>query len=487
MHRPLLLSAIANRPMLALVLVAVCCGAVVAQTPARTPLPKIRIAPDGRTFVTAEGKPFVPIGINYYRPGTGWSPQLWKKFDLEATRQDFARMKAQGVNCVRVFITYGSFFWDGSNLLPEGLAKFDQLLNLAEEFGIYLHPTGPDHWEGWPDWAKADRIADERALRAVEIFWHKFAARYRGRSAIFAYDLLNEPFASFDTEVAEGKWNAWLQSQYGSAEKTAQAWGVEPQKIRWGRQPMPPLKDAPGDRQLLDFQHFREGLADDWTRRQAAAIKAADPQALVTVGILQYAVPTQLCSVRYYAAFRPERQAKFLDFLDVHFYPAAMSEYTPDAVQRNLAYLESVVREMALPGKPVVVAEFGWYGGGKITVKDQNFGVVTEAQQAQWCRGLVRTSQGLATGWLNWGLYDHPEAGDCAQRTGLFTADGKPKVWADEFRKLADSFAGKAVPPAKLGPRPTLDWERAITDSAVGRQFGEDYYKAFAAEHGPAK
>jgi hypothetical protein len=68
-------------------------------------LPKIRIAKDGRTFADEQGKPFVPFGVNYYRPGTGWAPQIWKTFDAEATRRDFRRMKELGVNCVRVFLT----------------------------------------------------------------------------------------------------------------------------------------------------------------------------------------------------------------------------------------------------------------------------------------------------------------------------------------------------------------------------------------------
>ena len=59
---------------------------------------------------------------------------------------------------------------------------------------------------------------------------------------------------------------------------------MRPESLAWGSLPPPPAKDAPGDRQLLDYQHFREDLADHWTQRQAAAIKAADPQALVTVG-----------------------------------------------------------------------------------------------------------------------------------------------------------------------------------------------------------
>jgi beta-galactosidase GanA len=175
-----------------LLLLGACLGAH-AHSAGKAPLPKIQISADGRGFVTAKGKPFVPFGLTYYRPGTGWAPQLWKKFDAAATRRDFIRMKELGVNCVRVFISYDSFYLEPGKLEPEGLAKFDELLKLAEEQGIYVHPTGPDHWEGSPEWARGDRMADENALAATEAFWRLFAAKYRGRSVLFAYDLRNEP------------------------------------------------------------------------------------------------------------------------------------------------------------------------------------------------------------------------------------------------------------------------------------------------------
>jgi len=31
-------------------------------------LPKIRVAEEGRAFITENGKPFAPVGVNYYRP-----------------------------------------------------------------------------------------------------------------------------------------------------------------------------------------------------------------------------------------------------------------------------------------------------------------------------------------------------------------------------------------------------------------------------------
>ncbi len=102
-----------------------------------------------------------------------------------------------------------------------------------------------------------------------------------------------------------------------------------------------------------------------------------------------------------------------------------------------------------------------------------------------WCRRAVETTEGLATGWLNWGFYDTPDARDVSQLTGLLTVDGKPKAWAREFQALAQRFAGTSVAPARLGPRPPLDWDRSITSPTAGRQFLEEYGEAFRGQRRP--
>jgi len=186
----------------------------VGSASAGQPLPKIRVAPDGRSFQSTAGVPFMPLGLTYYRPGTGWAPQVWKQFDPEASAADFARLKELGVNCVRVFLSYGSFAPDPDALSAEALAKFDRFLALAEAAGIYVHPTGLDHWEGTPAWAQGDRIADERVLAGLESFWRQFAARYRGRNVIFAYDLRNEPEVGWDSPALRQKWQRWLASRF---------------------------------------------------------------------------------------------------------------------------------------------------------------------------------------------------------------------------------------------------------------------------------
>jgi hypothetical protein len=48
---------------------------------------------------------------------------------------------------------YVGFYNEPGRLNPEGLAKFDPFLVIAEAAGIDVHPTGPELWEGPADWA----------------------------------------------------------------------------------------------------------------------------------------------------------------------------------------------------------------------------------------------------------------------------------------------------------------------------------------------
>ena len=446
-------------------------------------LPKITIAPDGRSFRQGTNQPFVVCGVNYFPSGTGWAPQLWKKFDAEAVRRDFALMKRLHINCVRVFLTYGSFFQQPDRLAEEGLAKFDKFLELAEAAGIYVHPAGPDHWEGRPDWTEGDMFAEERLLGARARFWELFAARYRRRNVILAYDLMNEPSVGWSGATMTARWNGWLEKNYAEESRLAAAWQIPAEKLKFGRIAVPPEKNRRGNLALLDFQHFREELADEWTRRQVAAIRQADPAALVTVGLIQWSVPTKLPGVRHYAAFNPQRQARFLDFLEVHFYPLASGLFhheSQEAAQLNLAYLESVVGEVAAAGKPVVLAEFGSIGGGTLTVRGKESG--TEEQQADFCGKMIQTTAGLACGWLNWPLYDTPEANDCSQLTGLARPDGRWKKWGETFSALSRQLQRESPPARSRGARPSLPWADCITDTGAGKTYLEAYCKAFAAD-----
>jgi hypothetical protein len=393
-----------------------------------------------------------------------------------------------GGNCVRVFLSFGSFYQEEGVVSEEGLKKLDQFLALAEEAGVYVHPTGPDMWEGHPSWVGRDRFADERMLAALETFWKVVAARYKGRNVIFAYDLLNEPMVPWNTPALQTRWQRWVVERYGSVQKAAEAWKMPADAFAAGAVPIPAAKDQAGNAMLLDYQHCREDVADEWTRRQAAAIKSADPNALVTVGFIQWAVPVVMPRVDMYAGFRPERQAKYLDFLEVHFYPLERGAYeygNAEQELRNLAYLDAVVREVARPGKPVVLAEFGWHGGGSFPMGNRLSKPGSEEDQARWCGQVVQTTAPVVAGWLNWGFYDHPQAKDVSVWTGLLRVDGTEKAWGRRFRELARERATERRSDGATeggGRRPALPWDECITSSKTADQSREEYIKAFAAE-----
>jgi len=419
----------------------------------------IAIGPDGGGFVEAgASQPFVPFGTNYYDPNTGWPPKVWQQFDPNRVAEHFTLMKELGVNCARVFLAAETFQPDVNSVDEPSLRKLDALIRTAREAGIRLILTGPDHWEGSPEYWKPDRFAGESALRALENFWRTVAARYAGEPAIFAWDLLNEPQMPWFLETWRPKWNAWLEVKYANRERLHAAWVDElKQEEAWGDVGAPKdVADANNPR-LLDWQRFREHLADEWVRRQAETIRQADPTHLITVGYIQWSYPIiRPGNPSLYAAFNPKRQAKWLDFISVHFYPLlGMPFGSRQNWENNLAYLQSILA-YCHTGKPVVLSEYGWYGGGSPLGRP----FLSEDEQARWLVAEVEASRRLSDGWLSWPLADTPESTDMSRYGGLVKPDMIYKVWAWRFRTYAANLALLPQPTPEL---PVFDFTPSLT------------------------
>lgn len=422
----------------------------------------IVVAPDGRGFVECDsGRPFIPFGTNYYDPDTGWAPKIWRRFDAAKVKRHFGVMKELGVNCARVFLTAATFQPDAETIDKQALEKLDTLVGIARYSGIRLMLTGPDHWEGVPEYWKEDRFAGEQALKALEHFWAVVAGRYRGEPAIFAWDLLNEPHLPWFDEQWRDGWNKWLEDTYGNWDGLKSAWGAEiTESDQWGKAAVP--KDSPmtGSTRLRDYQLFREHLADQWVRRQVEAIRKADGTHLVTVGYIQWSYPlVRPGNPSRYAAFNPRRQARWLDFVTIHFYPTLGSPFQSEANWRkNLDYLQAALA-YCHTGKPVVLAEFGWYGGGA----PQQHPFVSEAQQADWITAEIEASRPLADGWLSWPFADTPESRDISLYAGLVKPDMSLKAWGRKFQAYASNLPQLKKPPPRL---PALDFPNILTAGA---------------------
>ena len=405
--------------------------------------PFVEVAPGQLTSLREVGtdKPFVAVGVNYFGPHTGWAPKIWQRFDPQAVGGHLKLIRQQGFNTIRVFLTLESFHREAGQVHEEGVAKFRQLLGLCRELGIRVVPSGPDHWEGVPQWIKGrDMFADEEIVRATESWWASFAALVKDDPTILAWDLLNEPAIRWDTPAMKTRWNQWLRTKYGSVEAIAAAHGQSREQVgKLGEIAVPEDRPAAGDPRLYDYQLFRESIADQWTRRLVAAIRGSDPSHLITVGQIQWAGTAYLPSVRHYAAFNLKDNARHVDFTTIHFYPIAPPKPcdAPNGIDRNGVYLEVLLSECSV-GKPVMIGEFAWYGGGEIRAGDR---VIMPRQtledQVAWNQRLLDVSRGRVCGWLHWAFADTPLSQDLTRRSGLWTEDLQLKPWGRVFGAFA--------------------------------------------------
>jgi len=430
---------------------------VIAAEPLKMEL--IVVSADGQGFAERDsGRPYIPFGTNYYDPHTGWAPKIWRQFDADKVRQQFLLMSKLGVNCARVFLTAGNFQPDSDTINEHSLKKLDILVKIGRETGIRLILTGPDHWEGSPSYWRPDRFAGEEALRALEYFWKVVGQRYKGEPAIFAWDLLNEPHMPWFIKEWQSRWNAWLQENYGNEAVLKADWGNKlTESDKWGEISAPENKSDAINLRLQDWQRFREHLADEWVRRQVEAIRRIDPTHLITVGYIQWSYPlVRPGQPSRYAAFNPNRQKQWLDFMTIHFYPNMGAPFgSQDNWNKNLSYLQAVLA-YCHTGKPVVLGEFGWYGGGA----PQNHPHLSESQQAEWISAEIEVSRNLADGWLSWPFADSPSSTDISLFAGLVKSDLTVKAWGQRFKELSANLSKLKRPTPKL---PAFDFPKVLT------------------------
>jgi hypothetical protein len=419
----------------------------------------IAVAPDGQGFVeVTSGEPFVPFGTNYYDPNTGWHPKVWQQFDPNSVSRHFALMNAIGVNCARVFLTTASFQPGPDVVDAEALEKLDTLVDIARESGIRLLITGPVDWEGQADYWSPDRFAGEVPLAALEKLWATLGERYRGEPAILGWDLGNEPEMPWFVDQWAAGWNTWLQAKYGDRAALKAAWGAELEDNEaLGTVASPRDRAQKDNPRLLDWQFFREHLADEWVRRQVEVLREVDPLHMITVGYIQWSYPViRPGNPSIYSAFDPHRQAQWLDFISVHFYPFMGNPYTsPRIWDDNLAYLQTILAYCDV-GKPVVLEEYGWYGDGAPPGKPY----LTGEEQARWISAEIEASRRLAHGWLSWPFADAPEADTMACFGGMVTEKLEVRQWAYRFRLYASNLS---LLPQPAPPLPALDFQGSLT------------------------
>lgn len=411
-------------------------------------LERIEVAPDNWTFRGSEtGEPFVPFGTNYTPAWGGWAPDyLGAHWDEGRIRADLDVMQQLGVNLVKVVAPYRRILPDPQtpdavNPDPEILRRMDRVLELASERDIRLIVTAEAGWLGLTQWFReGGYYFGGPSIEVLERFWRELADRYRGDGRVFAY--------AFCVETALGGWRSgparalfqeWARERYGSVEEANAAWGTafgDFEQIEvpgqdgnnaqnWRELPegTEGNENKTNDPYLYDYLLFREWTAFRYMYRQSRAVKAADPEALTTMGFVQWnPILRQIWGPVWEGPSRgPEyntrEMAKAFDLLGIHFYPI----YPGGDDEVQMKYLKLWAR-WADAGKPVILEEFN---------------KAPAEANAPWCERVIRETRDYVGGWLVWTFQDVPNSDGITKVCGLLNAEGEATAWGNRFRELA--------------------------------------------------
>ena len=135
--------------------------------------------------------------------GSAFASEFWKTFrNNYITRRDIEMIAEMGFNSIRIPINWRVIMEDepGIHFIEEGFHVIDRCLDWCEEFNLYaildLHgapggQTGSNIDDCFDDIPRLFIDAESRD-KAIAL-WEEMARRYRDRSIVAAYDLLNEP------------------------------------------------------------------------------------------------------------------------------------------------------------------------------------------------------------------------------------------------------------------------------------------------------
>lgn len=320
----------------------------------------------GTRFVDQAGKPVFLLGVNYEGP-TDRAWQVWEesKFDSALINDNFAQTARAGLNTVRVFVQKPL----RDNINANNWSKLDKVIELASNHKLKLLITFNDYDE--------PNLAREAELN------RKIVAHYKGNSTVLGYDLKNEPqfgdvvtadypagvvaplqdegfIKSYGERMSNAEVIQWRQTAQGKAvipsrfdERRAYfyanayklwleflnesgAWVV----ARSGKNTLDYI-DSPDSDKWRVYLAALSGTLEKYIEVRQGAIRAADPNAITTIGWSNSILSKMKSNDR-------------LSFVSLHrFVPAGVS-----GLNGTLNLLENL--RGTFPARPIVLEEFGY-------------------------------------------------------------------------------------------------------------------------------
>lgn len=410
----------------------------------------IVVGAQGQGFVeSGTEKRFVPFGANYFDPKSGWAPKIWSLYDHDLVARQLGQMAEAGLNCIRVFLDFKTLAPAERQYSEEGFRKVDDMVATAGRLGIRIIFSGPNTWEGRADYRAGDDYTEPHQMELLCDLWRQLGKRYGQNPTVMTWDLRNEPMVGFFSKESTSQ-------PYAPRLAAWQKYAKD--RLHHEVADLVPIDGAGVDRELYrEYVNFLEGLADKWVMHQTQALRESGARQMISVGLIQWAVPIFLAPKLGYACFNPRRVEKYLDYMSIHFYPMLLKP--KEGIEQELAlqkaYLEIVCRGAYIPGKPLMMEEFGWKGGKAVPRDDRAW---PQEHQSLWGDVLMDVTSRCCSGWLNWGYADaaDPNA-DISAASGLWTEDEQIKHWGKRFAEYARKFTANPPKYQPAGKRWHLD------------------------------
>jgi len=330
----------------------------------------------------------------------GW----WSEFDRADVAADFARIAGNGLESVRVFLTWEDFQPAPNQVDRLMLERLVTVADLAGELGLALVPTlFTGHMSGvnWiPAWALGGSDGD-----------YRFRVVAGGR-------VVEAGLRNWYTDPAVADAQALLATEAAAAlagHTALWAWDLGNENSNCV---IPPSRAS----------------ACSWLARLTSAIRAADPTALVTIGL-------HMEDLEEDRHLGPHEASDACDFLSMHGYPIYAHWADGPTDDQLLPFLARVTRWLA-EGRELLFSEFGlptYRGdptGEKARRRRPTLLIEEEAAAAYTARALESLRRAGCLGAMLWCYSDYDPAlwasppldlAPHERSFGLWRADGSPK------------------------------------------------------------
>lgn len=347
------------------------------QTPG--PLPRIaaeRNVPNPRFYVVGTGEEFIPIGANYIRLSKNQYNNQWMHitintgfYDPCAIDEAFADVAAAGFNLLRVFLDRGDSWHQNQGqyslaglastntrtLYQPCVANFIDLLRRARKHGIYIMPV----CNMWPN----NKYYNNLTTQGLPTYIEGMNLRFLSFGGLEAKEQYMQELVRAVAQAEPGRALLSTVFAWQLTNELALHNDLKPFSLTAG-------KITTADGNLYDMgvaaerQQCMDANVNNFANQMTAAIKAIDPDAMVTIGMFTFdavgkpgpagLLPYDVADIRFPARPLSLMLYSDLSFVDVHLYPKNDADYSIDDDLNTSEYPNWDRTKM-----PVLLGEYG--------------------------------------------------------------------------------------------------------------------------------